>query len=183
MFKRSAVVIAGAAGTGALLVVASARPRAHWGTKGRTVQSTGAPWTRVRRLQQRARSPASSGRVSRFAPAATRGSAALRAAGACLRPAPRPGGPRQERPRTTGWFWSQRDPRWRTASRAGRVNGASGPFLVFCILNTIHECDLYYVPYAIRSRRHPPAPDPPHAPQASALTSGTPAGAAASPPN
>ena len=45
MFKRSAVVIAGAAGTGALLVVASARPRAHWGTKGRTVQSTGAPWT------------------------------------------------------------------------------------------------------------------------------------------
>ena len=42
MFKRSAVMIAGAAGAGALLVAPGARPQAHWGTKGRTVQSTGA---------------------------------------------------------------------------------------------------------------------------------------------
>ena len=42
MFKRSAVMIAGAAGAGALLVAPGARPQAHWGTKGRTVQSAGA---------------------------------------------------------------------------------------------------------------------------------------------
>ena len=100
------------------------------------------------------------------APAATRGSAALRAAGAGLRPAPRPGEPRRGRPRTTEWFLSQRDPRWGSASRAGRVNGASGLFVVFCILNTLRVYVLYYVRYAIRPRRHPPAPDPPHAPQA-----------------
>ena len=34
MFKQSAVVIAGAAGAGALLVAPGARPQAHWGYKG-----------------------------------------------------------------------------------------------------------------------------------------------------
>ena len=34
MFKRNAVVIAGAAGAGVLLVAAGARPQAHWGYEG-----------------------------------------------------------------------------------------------------------------------------------------------------
>ena len=45
MFKRNAMVIAGAAGVGVLLVAAGARPQAHWRTKGRTVQSTEPRWT------------------------------------------------------------------------------------------------------------------------------------------
>ena len=45
MFKRNTMVIAGAAGAGALLVAAGARPRHTGDTKGRTVQSTGARWT------------------------------------------------------------------------------------------------------------------------------------------
>ena len=60
MFKRNAVVIAEAAGAGALLVAAGARPQAHWDTKGRTVQSS---------LDAGGQS---TGRVSRFRATATR---------------------------------------------------------------------------------------------------------------
>ena len=45
MFKRSAVMIAGAAGARALLVAPGARPQHTRDTKGHVVQSTGARWT------------------------------------------------------------------------------------------------------------------------------------------
>ena len=112
MFKRSAVVIAGAAGAGALLVAHERTPPGtlgyegthgpeHWGSldPGFAVCSNG---------REAQRHPGGS-RAS--APAATRGSAALRAAGAGLRPAPRPGGPRQAKtPEQLEWFWSRRKP-------------------------------------------------------------------------
>ena len=82
MFKRNAVVIAGAAGAGALLVAAGARPQAHWDTKGRTVQSSLDPGFAVCGNGHGAQRHPGGSRAS--APAATRSSAALRAAGAGL---------------------------------------------------------------------------------------------------
>ena len=110
MFKRSAVVIAGAAGAGALLVAPGARPQAHWGYEGThgpkhwgSLDPGFAVCSNGRGAQRHPRGSRAS------APTATRGSAALRAAGAGLKT----GVPAVLR------FCASSDARFRWAARSG----------------------------------------------------------------